>query len=170
MRKVILALMCMAAVTMFTACGGGNQKSGTSQQEQGATAADKEQNASQTGDVAVSKFTSPGDYTEGALKKMKSLGKTVKNERLVTVGGNSDSSTYEVFLYKDGKRSSHESYTFYTVKQKKLYDAVTEYTDRNMEVNGDDLWVCHKRGKDGDTSWEDDYKGYKSIPMTKIVE
>ena len=131
---------------------------------------DGSQPAGGNGEVIVSDYTSAEDYTDEAMKTIQSLGKTVENEQLVVVGGNSDSTAYTVIFYDDGVRSNHAEYKFYIKSQEELFKASTEYVDETMEVNSDGLWVKYDYGQDQDSTWEDDYATYKAVPMMKVIE
>ena len=163
MRNVAAAFACLA-VMMMTACGGGsgNKQSDNASETQSETKAT-------TTDVALSKYTKAEDYTAGALAKMKSLGKTEKDKRLVTVGGSGDWTIYTVYTFENGQCVDKSEYTFC----RKTINAELFAATKNLakEANEADFWAHHSYGSESGTwqSWYDTAKKIENLG-NKVLE
>lgn len=153
-----MMLMAIAICFVFTSCGSDNNGNGKNQQQ------------SANDDVALSRYTKAEDYTPDALVKMKSLGKTEKDKISVVVGGNSDWTIYNVYIFENGECIDKSDYTFCVTKiSKELFDAAKLLAN---EVNETDLWIHHTYGSDtGDwQSWYDAAKRTESLGGNKVLE
>jgi hypothetical protein len=156
------SVIALAIGLVMISCGGGNSK------QQEATPETKTEQAAQS-DVVTSKYTKAENYTAGALAKMKSLGKTEKNKRLVTAGGSSDWTVYTVYTFENGQCIDKSEYTFCKKDiNKELFAAKCSLA---KEVNETDLWAHHSYGTDkGDwQSWYDTAKKIENLG-NKVVE
>jgi hypothetical protein len=169
------SVIALAIGLTVASCGGrgGNQQSGTATTE----TAKVETKAVQA-DVVISPQTKAEDYTAGALAKMKSLGKTEKDKRVVTAEINkADRTTYEVYTYENGKCTDYSEYVFYTTKADKSdfdYDKTrAKVGEEGEEINEADLWF-RVVWEPSDRDWERQYDFAKRIaiddPNFKVIE
>lgn len=116
-------------------------------------------------DVYIYPLTNIEDYNDATLEKMKSLGKSITNKRLVIAEGSSINTTYHIFTFEDGKCITNEYYYFY-VSTVENFDSLTKDYD---ETNKIELW-----GKSISTpregTWEELKKSYSYVEEYKILE
>jgi hypothetical protein len=118
--------------------------------------------------VAVSQYTKPADYTAGALEKMKSLGKTEKDKRLVTCGGNSDETVYIVHNFEGGACTGKLEYNFCKANCTEAFFTAASYLAD--EVNETDKWTLHSYSHTG--TWQSMYDAAKQYEHlgNKVIE
>jgi hypothetical protein len=165
MRNAAKMLVPALAAVVMVSCGGGN----SNKQSGNATSETKTEVKAAQSDVVISKTSKVGDYTAGALAKMKSLGKTKKDKQIVTAGGSSDWTIYTVYTFENGQCIDKSEYTFCKKDiNKELFAAKCSLA---KEVNETDLWAYHSYGSDsGDwQSWYDSAKKIENLG-NKVVE
>ena len=166
LRRTGAIVLCLAAAMFAASCGGNASKKKAAD---GATETEQTETKAPKGSAMVSKYTKAEDYTAGALAKMASLGKTEKDKRLVTVGGDEDHTVYTVRTFEGGKCTDNSKYEFCkTSINPELFAAYKEFA---TEVNDADKWTHTSYGDDtGDwQSWYDAAKKIENLG-NKVLE
>jgi hypothetical protein len=119
--------------------------------------------------VTVSKYTTPKQYTAGALAKMKSLAQTGVGEKEVRINGTYQRTEYEV-IYRSNGRCTSYGYAFYTARNKRhfkslMVDIEKELKNKLVEVNHTDYYYCIEYG-----SWQTELNLNLNIRNKNLIQ
>lgn len=115
--------------------------------------------------IMVSEYTNIDDYKEETIKKMQSLGKSIKDKILIILEDSRTQTTYHVLVFEDGKNIENLYYYFY-LKNTANFESISKGYE---EVDNEALWI--KTSVDVlDRTWQQLYKSFSHMRGYTIVE